>query len=415
MPYTKTYDSALPYLLDAHHQLGQPGTLDESLWSGVTYAKAGTVLGKVTASGKYGPYNHSATNGLEFAVGILKENVTFTLDGGAARTDGIGDILIQCRVDKKRLTGYDSYVDAMLPLITFEPKANPSAVITILEQPAPMSTINVGSEGNLYTEATTTLGTLTYQWKTNSSASTEGASDVAGAITSTLTISDALTAGTYYYYCAITAKGVTVNTRFAKVVVVNATITVLEQPAEEKAVTFGSITGSLFAEASASFGTLTYQWKTNSLASTEGASDVAGATTSTLTISNELTADTYYYYCAITAKGVTVNTRFAKVVVVNATITVLEQPATETAVTANSITGSLFAEASASFGTVTYQWKTNSSASTVGALDVAEATTGTLTIPTDLAAGTTHYYYCVFTAGVTVVNSRFSKVVVSES
>ena len=319
MPYTKTYDSALPYLLDAHHQLGQPGTLDESLWSGVTYAKAGTVLGKVTASGKYGPYNHSATNGLEFAVGILKENVTFTLDGGAARTDGIGDILIQCRVDKTRLTGYDSYVDAMLPLITFEPKANPSAVITILEQPAPMSTINVGSEGNLYTEATTTLGTLTYQWKTNSSASTEGASDV------------------------------------------------------------------------------------------------AGATTSTLTISNELTADTYYYYCAITAEGVTVNTRFAKVVVVNATITVLEQPATETAVTANSITGSLFAEASASFGTVTYQWKTNSSASTVGALDVAEATTGTLTIPTDLAAGTTHYYYCVFTAGATVVNSRFSKVVVSES
>jgi len=227
MPYTKIYESALPYLLDAHHQLGQPGTLDESLWSGVTYAKAGTVLGKVTASGKYGPYNHSATNGLEFAVGILKENVTFTLDGGAARTDGIGDILIQCRVDKTRLTGYDSYVDAMLPLITFEPKANPSAVITILEQPAAMSIINVGSEGNLYTEATTTLGTLTYQWKTNSSASTEEASDVAGATTSTLTISDVLTAGTYYYYCAITAKGVTVNTRFAKVVVVNATITVL--------------------------------------------------------------------------------------------------------------------------------------------------------------------------------------------
>ena len=219
MPYTKIYDSALPYLLDAHHQLGQPGTLDESLWSGVTYAKAGTVLGKVTASGKYGPYNHSATNGLEFAVGILKENVTFTLDGGAARTDGIGDILIQCRVDKTRLTGYDSYVDAMLPLITFEPKANPSAVITILEQPAAMSTINVGSEGNLYTEATTTLGTLTYQWKTNSSALIEGATDVAGATTGTLTIPTDLTAGTYYYYCVFTAGATVVNSRFSKVVV----------------------------------------------------------------------------------------------------------------------------------------------------------------------------------------------------
>jgi hypothetical protein len=219
MPYTKKYDSALPYLLDAHHQLGQPGTLDESLWSGVTYAKAGTVLGKVTASGKYGPYNHSATNGLEFAVGILKENVTFTLDGGAARTDGIGDILIQCRVNKTRLTGYDSYVDAMLPLITFEPKVNPSAVITILEQPAAMSTINVGSEGNLYTEATTTLGTLTYQWKKNSSATTVEASDVEGATTGTLTIPTDLTAGTYYYYCEFTAGATVVNSRFSKVVV----------------------------------------------------------------------------------------------------------------------------------------------------------------------------------------------------
>jgi len=315
MPYTKIYDSALPYLLDAHHQLGQPGTLDESLWSGVTYAKAGTVLGKVTASGKYGPYNHSATNGLEFAVGILKENVTFTLDGGAARTDGIGDILIQCRVDKTRLTGYDSYVDAMLPLITFEPKANPSAVITILEQPAAMSTINVGSEGNLYTEATTTLGTLTYQWKTNSSASTVEASDVAGATTSTLTIPNTLTAGTYYYYCAITAKGVTVNTRFAKVTVVNATITILVQPATETAVTAGAITGALYADAFASFGTLTYQWKTNSSASIEGATDVAGATTGTLTIPTGLTTGTYYYYCVFTAGVTVVNSRFSEVVV----------------------------------------------------------------------------------------------------
>ncbi len=315
MPYTKIYDRALPYLLDAHHQLGQPGTLDESLWSGVTYAKAGTVLGKVTASGKYGPYNHSATNGLEFAVGILKENVTFTLDGGAARTDGIGDILIQCRVDKTRLTGYDSYVDAMLPLITFEPKVNPSAVITILEQPAPMSTINVGSEGNLYTEAVATIGTLTYQWKTNSSASTEGATNVSGATTATLTIPNILTAGTYYYYCAITAKGVTVNTRFAKVVVVNATITVLEQPATETAVTANSITGSLFAEASASFGSISYQWKTNNSASTEGATNVSGATTGTLTIPTNLTAGTYYYYCVFTAGVTVVNSRFSKVVV----------------------------------------------------------------------------------------------------
>lgn len=315
MPYTRIYESSQPFILDIHHQLGQPGTLDQSLWSGVTYAKAGTVVGKVTSSGKYGPYDHSASDGREFAVGILKSNVPFTVDSGNVRMDGVGDILIQGRVDKTKLTGYDAYVDDMLKLITFEPKTIPAAIITILEQPASMSTINVGSEGNLYTEAVTTIGTLAYQWKTNSSASTEGATNVSGATTATLTIPNALTAGTYYYYCAITAKGVTVNTRFAQVTVVNATITILEQPATETAVTAGSITGALYADAFASFGSVTFQWKTNSSASTEGATNVSGATTGTLTIPTSLTAGTYYYYCVFTAGETVVNSRFAKVVV----------------------------------------------------------------------------------------------------
>jgi len=34
---------------------------------------AGTVLGKITASGKYGPYSASATDGRQTAVGILMD------------------------------------------------------------------------------------------------------------------------------------------------------------------------------------------------------------------------------------------------------------------------------------------------------------------------------------------------------
>jgi hypothetical protein len=39
---------------------------------------AGTVLGKITASGKYGPYDDTATDGRQTAVGILAEDVDAT-------------------------------------------------------------------------------------------------------------------------------------------------------------------------------------------------------------------------------------------------------------------------------------------------------------------------------------------------
>ncbi len=39
---------------------------------------AGTVLGKITASGQYGPYSASATDGRQTAVGVLGEDVDAT-------------------------------------------------------------------------------------------------------------------------------------------------------------------------------------------------------------------------------------------------------------------------------------------------------------------------------------------------
>lgn len=100
------------------------------------------------------------------------------------------------------------------------PDATP---ILILEQPADAATKQGTVSGTLsvvcYAQDKEKEYAPTYQWKTNTSASIDGASDVDGATTATLTIPTSITAGDVYYYCVITANSKTLNTRFAKVVV----------------------------------------------------------------------------------------------------------------------------------------------------------------------------------------------------
>ena len=49
--------------------------------------QAGTVLGKITASGKYSPYNDANIDGTETAAAILYDNVDTSVSGTNADTD----------------------------------------------------------------------------------------------------------------------------------------------------------------------------------------------------------------------------------------------------------------------------------------------------------------------------------------
>lgn len=71
-----TFDD--PGWLGSEHgvQAAKPIVLDAALFTGAThypdgYLKSGCVLGKVTATGRYGPYKDDASNGQEVAVGFL--------------------------------------------------------------------------------------------------------------------------------------------------------------------------------------------------------------------------------------------------------------------------------------------------------------------------------------------------------
>ncbi|MGB9798003.1 MAG: head decoration protein [bacterium] len=69
---------------------------------------AGTVLGKITASGKYGPYSASATDGRQTAVGILAEAVD------ATNGDKGSFMLVHGIFFRNAITGLDATAESQL-------------------------------------------------------------------------------------------------------------------------------------------------------------------------------------------------------------------------------------------------------------------------------------------------------------
>lgn len=69
----------VPNFVGDHPALMQGVTLASS--GSVRELLAGTVLGKITASGKYAPWAHDATNGSQTARRILVEDVTVPASG----------------------------------------------------------------------------------------------------------------------------------------------------------------------------------------------------------------------------------------------------------------------------------------------------------------------------------------------
>jgi predicted secreted protein len=70
-----------------------------------------------------------------------------------------------------------------------------------------------------------------------------------------------------------------------------------------KAVTAGSISGSMDSTAMAYTGSPAYQWYSNTSNANTGGSVVAGQTGATMNIPADLTAGTHYYYCVVTVTG----------------------------------------------------------------------------------------------------------------
>lgn len=80
-------------------------------------------------------------------------------------------------------------------------------------------------------------------------------------------------------------------------------VSISQQPASASK-TAGSISGSLSVKATATSGTLTYQWYSCENENKAGAVKIANATSSSFTIPTDLTAGKYYYFVRMTVDGI---------------------------------------------------------------------------------------------------------------
>ncbi|MEU8840226.1 head decoration protein [Streptomyces roseus] len=83
-------------------------TLDVSKFTSGThypqgFIKSGIPLGKVTASGKYGPYDNAASDGREVCVGFLFTDQNVVSPRGVASTTVVGSMLLHCFIREAKL------------------------------------------------------------------------------------------------------------------------------------------------------------------------------------------------------------------------------------------------------------------------------------------------------------------------
>ena len=159
-------------------------------------------------------------------------------------------------------------------------------------------------------------GTLSYQWYSNSTSSTDGASAISSATNPSYTVPTTV-AGTTFYYCVVTNtnnsvdgnKTATATSNIAKIEVlakVNAqTPLISTQPQSDTVIQGNEKELSIVASVSDG-GTLTYQWYSNSTDSNSGGTLLPSATNDTYQVSTN-TVGTYHYYCVVTNTNDSVN------------------------------------------------------------------------------------------------------------
>ena len=178
--------------------------------------------------------------------------------------------------------------------------------ISISTQPASADYVTGATVKPLTVVATLDGYTLSYQWYKNTTNSNTGGTVISGATTNSYTPTLSSTAGTTFYYCVVTAtkdgsETLTATSDVAAITVSEPYIKFTTQP-KSGSYAINVAPSALTVVAATNLGAEpTYQWYSNSSATTEGATQITDATSSSYTPSTS-TVGTTYYYCIATAK-----------------------------------------------------------------------------------------------------------------
>jgi hypothetical protein len=305
--------------------------------------------------------------------------------------------------------------------------SNTAAVIitpdpVLATQPTATQTICVGGSSAPLTvalQSATGIGTFTYQWYANTTATNSGGTVISGATSPTYNTPVFNIAGTFYYYCVVSDAGNgcgTVTSQVATVVVV-ADPTISAQPISTQSLCQSAVPTPLAVSTSGGTGTFLYQWYSNVVNNTTSGTLIVSATSATYTPPTA-TVGTVYYYCVITtaASGCSVTSATATVNV-NPGPTFTTQPAATQSVCVGGATTQLNVAYSNGAGAATYQWYSNTTNSYSGGILISAATSSAYTPPSSSAGAT--YYYCIvsFSAGggCSMINSNIAQVIVDPS
>ncbi|MFZ4413596.1 MAG: PKD domain-containing protein [Bacteroidales bacterium] len=253
---------------------------------------------------------------------------------------------------------------------------------------------------NLHISVIGGVGSVLYQWYSNTINNNTGGSLISGATAASYTPLTTMI-GTKYYYCVVTqtAAGCSVVSAVSAVVINSAPI-IVTQPSSSS-VCVGGIPTQLTVNYTNGNGSPAYQWYSNTINNTTSGSSIGGATTSTFN-PPATTAGVTYYYCILTfstggCANITSNTA---IVDVKADPAINIQPTVSQSICVGGVLPtSLSVNYTAGTGTPTYQWYSNTTSTTSGGTIIAAAINASYIPPTFITIGNYYYYLTINLSG----------------
>jgi large repetitive protein len=239
-------------------------------------------------------------------------------------------------------------------------------------------------------------GTLSYKWKSSTSATGPFTAIVGAPDAATYTPASAAV-GTTYYQVEVSASGNGCSTITSTTATVTITPQLTISVTPQDVVECVGGTTPLIVNVAGATGALSYQWTSSSTGAPGSFSPMVGETSATLIPSSATVGITYYQVIVKAAgNGCTDETSIAAKVEITPDMTISAQPTS--IVQCLGGTQQLSVAVTGATGTITYQWQSSPDGSPGSFVDVASATASTYT-PASAATGTTYYQVVIKASG----------------
>ena len=240
-----------------------------------------------------------AINGIKLTLPAGVRASDFTINSGSISADG--QVLTYSGSNETVTLTYSGSAENVNGLVFTYPLTEKPVISTNIEK----DSYEVKVDDELSLSITTfNMENGTYQWYSNTTASTEGAKLLTGANTSSFVVpTSEANNGVTYYYCVATNSFGSATSKIVGVTV-NATPIIHTDIANDiYSLSIGDTQSLSVSAYNMQVTGSNYQWYSNTTQSTEGGTAVSGATSSTFSVPTAVAGTTYYYCVAENAYG----------------------------------------------------------------------------------------------------------------